>query len=177
MSNHREPGVLGIFAEVDATAAAIEELREKGVKDIVVFSPAPRHELEHALDTPESPVRMFTIVGALTGTATGFALPIWTSLDWPLITGGKPIISLPPFVIIAFELTILFGALATVLGLFINARLPHLRKRVIYDPTFSGGRFGIFASTAPAGMGAVRSIMEESGAVQIREWPEEVTVE
>ncbi|HEX6938194.1 MAG TPA: DUF3341 domain-containing protein [Longimicrobiales bacterium] len=177
MSDHREPGVLGIFAEVDATAAAIEELRERGVKDLVVFSPAPRHEIEHALHPTESPVRMFTLVGALTGTATGFALPIWTSLDWPLITGGKPIISLPPFVIIAFELTILFGALSTVLGLFINARLPHLRKRVIYDPAFSGGRFGVFAPAAPGDIGAVRSIMEESGALQIREWPEEVTVD
>ncbi len=176
MNDPREPGVLGVFAEVDATALAIERLRGAGLKDVVVFSPVPRHELEHALHPPESPVRMFTLVGALTGAATGFALPIWTSLDWPLITGGKPIISLPPFVIIAFELTILFGALATVLGLFITARLPHLRKRVVYDPSFSVDRFGVFAATAPGEEGRARSIMEESGALQIREWPEEVTV-
>src|SRR5690606_40479314 len=81
------------------------------------------HDIEHALDTEESPVRLFTLVGGLTGAATGFALATWTSMDWPLVTGGKPIISLPAWVIIAFELTILFGALSTVIGLFINARL------------------------------------------------------
>lgn len=176
MSDHREPGMLGIFREVDATANAIEKLREAGVKDITVFSPTPRHELEEALDTPQSPIRMFTLVGALTGTAAGFALAIWTSLDWPLVTAGKPIISIPAFVIIAFEVTILLGALSTVLGLLINARLPHLRKRVVYDPSFSQGNFGVFAAPAPGQEGTTRSIMEESGALQIREWPEEVTV-
>jgi len=168
--------VLGIFREVDATASAIEKLRKEGLEDITVFSPVPRHELEHALDRPESPVRMFTLVGGLTGAASGFALAIWTSLDWPLVTAGKPIISVPAFVVIAFELMVLFGALSTVLGLLINARLPHLRKRVVYDPSFSAGNFGIFAAPAPDRMGAVRTIMEESGAVQIREWPEEVSV-
>ncbi len=177
MSGHREPGVLGIFAEVDATAHAIERLREAGNKDIVVFSPVPRHELEHALDRHESPVRMFTLVGGLTGAASGFALGTWTSLDWPLVTGGKSIISIPAFVIPAFELMVLFGALSTVLGLFINARLPHVKKHVIYDPSFSAGNFGVFAPTAPGQEGSARSIMEESGALQIRVWPEEVTVD
>jgi len=169
--------VLGIFAEVDATVQAIERLREAGNEDIVVFSPLPRHELEEALDRHESPVRLFTLVGGLTGAAAGFALTTWTSLDWPLITGGKPIISIPAFVVPSFELMVLFGALSTVLGLFINARLPHVNKRVIYDPSFSAGRFGIFAPTAPGAEAAARSIMEESGALQSREWPEEVTVD
>jgi hypothetical protein len=177
MSDHREPGVLGIFAEVDATAHAIERLREAGNEDIVVFSPVPRHELEEALDRHESPVRMFTLVGGLTGAASGFALATWTSLDWPLVTGGKSIISIPAFVVPAFELMVLFGALSTVLGLLINARLPHVQKHVIYDPSFSGGHFGVFAPTPPGQEGLARSIMEESGALQIRVWPEEVTVD
>ncbi|HEX7051717.1 MAG TPA: DUF3341 domain-containing protein [Longimicrobiales bacterium] len=176
MSTQREIGLLGIFREVDAAAAAIEGLRELGMKEIVAFSPTPRHELEHALRGPESPVRMFTLVGGMTGTATGFALTIWTSLDWPLITGGKPIISLPPFVIIAFELTILFGALSTLLGLFINARLPHMRTHVVYDPSFSAGNFGIFVQP-PAGRGEeARAVLQDSGAIEIRENPVEVTV-
>jgi hypothetical protein len=176
MSMEREHGTLGIFAEVDAAAAAIERLRLGGMRELVVFSPVPRHELEHALHSPESPVRLFTLVGALTGTATGFALPIFTSLDWPLVTGGQPIISLPPFVIIAFELTILFGALATVLGLFINARLPRLRTRVVYDPAFSIGHFGVFVVPPDGREAEARAILLESGAVDVREDPEEVRV-
>ncbi|MBI4544554.1 MAG: DUF3341 domain-containing protein, partial [Gemmatimonadetes bacterium] len=119
---------------------------------------------------------LFTLVGGLTGAATGFALPIFTSLDWPLITGGKPIISLPPFVIIAFELTILFGALSTVLGLLINARLPRARPRVIYDPAFSVGRFGILVLVPAGREREAAALLRESGAAEVRERPEEVRV-
>jgi len=176
MSAARQEGVLGIFGEVDATALAIERLREAGLRDMTVFTPVPRHELEHALHEPESPVRLFTLVGGLTGAATGFALAIWTSLDWPLITGGKPIISLPAFVVIAFELSILFGALSTVVGLFINARLPRARRNVVYDPSFSAGKFGIFVAATDARISEAAGILRECGAEEVRERPEEVRV-
>jgi len=174
--DHYGAGALGIFAELDACVTAIERLKKAGMHDLVVFSPAPRHELEHAIDAPESPVRLFTLVGALTGTATGFALPIWTSLDWPLITGGKPIISLPPFVIIAFELTILFGALSTIAGLFITSRLPRFRSRVVYDPSFSSGNFGVFVSPPGGRAAEAERALTESGAIEVRGNLEEVSL-
>ena len=164
---------LGVFAEVDTAVRAIERLRAAGMTDLETYSPLPQHELEHALHRPQSPVRLFTLVGGLTGAAAGFALAIWTSLDWPLITGGKPIVSLPPFVIIAFEMTILFGALATVAGLFINARLGPSGKRFAYDPSFSAGSFGVLVD-APAGRGSdARRILDEAGATSVRAWDEE----
>ncbi|MEJ2503957.1 MAG: DUF3341 domain-containing protein [Gemmatimonadota bacterium] len=166
---------LGVFREVDAAVEAIEALRRAGVTDLESYSPLPQHELEHALHRPQSPVRLFTLVGGLTGAATGFALAIWTSLDWPLITGGKPIVSLPAFVIPAFELTILFGALATVAGMLINARLGPKGKDLAYDPSFSAGSFGVLAD-APAGKGReVQRIMEEAGAAEVQAWDEEGT--
>ena len=161
--------VLGIFDHVDAAVRAIDGLRDAGVGDVEIFSPLPQHDLEHALHTPESPVRMFTLVGGLTGAASGFALATWTSLDWPLVTGGKPIVSLPAFVVIAFELTILIGALSTVLGLFINARLGKKHPHIIYDPDFSGGRFGVLTLAEPGRIGEARRIMEESGAAEVQE--------
>ena len=169
-------GVLGVFDGLDSVVEAVERLRKAKAGALTVFSPMPSHDIEHALHPPQSPVRMFTLVGGLTGTATGFALPIWTSLDWPLITGGKPIISLPAFVIIAFELTILFGALSTVVGLFINARLPRARREVVYDPSFSAGKFGIFVAATDTRIPEAAGIMRESGAEQVRERPEEVRV-
>jgi len=173
MSSHREEGVLGVFAELDATVEAIEKLRAAGLKRITAFSPLPSHDIEHALHAPESPVRLFTLVGGLTGTATGFALPTWTSLDWPLVTGGKPILSIPPMVVIAFELTILFGALSTVAGLFINARLPRQRANVVYDPSFSAGNFGVFVAANGRSEEAVR-LMQQAGALEVKTRPEEV---
>lgn len=166
---------LGTFREVDTAVRGIEKLRSAGMTDLETYSPLPQHELEHALHRPQSPVRVFTLVGGLTGAATGFALPIWTSLDWPLVTGGMPIIALPTFVVPAFELTILFGALSTVAGLFINARLGPPGKDVPYHPSYSAGSFGVLVG-APAGKGAeARKILEDAGAVEVRALDEEAT--
>jgi hypothetical protein len=166
---------LGVFREVDTAVKAIEGLRAAGMTDLESYSPLPQHDLEHALHRPQSPVRMFTLVGGLTGAAAGFALAIWTSLDWPLITGGKPIISLPAFVVIAFEMTILFGALSTVVGLFINARLGPPGRDLAYDPSFSSGNFGVLVD-APAGKGGeAKRILEEAGAAEVQAWDEEGT--
>lgn len=176
MAGTRTAGTLGVFDGLDAATRAIERLRAAGLRGITAFSPMPSHDLEHALHAGESPVRIFTLVGGLTGTATGFALATWTSLDWPLVTGGKPIISIPAWVIIAFELTILFGALSTVLGLFINMRLPNRNVMQVYDPRFTIDHFGVLI-TPPRGREAeVRRIMQDSGAAEVREQVEEVSV-
>jgi hypothetical protein len=164
---------LGVFREVDTAVHAIESLRSAGMTSLETYSPLPQHELEHALHRPQSPVRMFTLVGGLTGAATGFALAIWTSLEWPLVTGGMPIIAVPAFVVPAFELMILFGALSTVAGLFINARLGPPGKGLAYHPSFSAGSFGVLVD-APSGKGVeARRIMEEAGAVEVQAFDEE----
>ena len=96
--------VLGVFAHVDTTVKAIRDLRAQGFSDFIVYSPIPVEEIETVLEEnrPVSHVRLFTLIGGLTGTVTGFGLTIWSSLKWGLVTGGKPVVSIPPFVIIAF---------------------------------------------------------------------------
>ena len=160
-------GVLGVFAYLDSATDAIERLRAKGFP-LTVYSPTPRHELEHALEAPESAVRIFTIMGGFTGTAAGAALAIWSSLDWPLIVGGKEIVSLPAFSVIMFEMTILLGALSTVAGLFITGRLPRLgRPEGLYHPSFSSNRFGVFVHVAPEHFEEVQTILSESGSEEV----------
>ena len=167
-------GLLASYEHLDSTVTAIKRLKKAGFKRMTVYAPYPEHHLDNAVGGPESPVRIFTLVGALTGTAAGFALPIFASMDWPLVTGGKPIVSIPAFVVIAFELTILFGALATVIGLFINARLPHRQRIVVYDPEFSADRFGIFVPVEDDKVEEaeeVRGILQECHPIEIRENP------
>ncbi len=109
-------------------------------EDISVLSPIHVHEVDEILEVRPSPLKFFTFFGALSGTITGFAFTIYTVLRWPLlITGGKPIVSIPPFVIIAFELTILFGAIATFLGFLILSRSPNIKK--IISPKECGNNF------------------------------------
>lgn len=162
--------VVGVFAHVDTTVKALEELRAKGYHDLEVYTPAPVHEIEEVMerDRPVSRVRLFTLIGGLAGTASGFILTIWSAMQWGLVTGGKPVASIPPFVVIAFELTILFGGLATVLGVVLLGRLPRFRPTPAYDPRFSNDRFGVAVRCAPGRGTSVAQILRTAGAEEVR---------
>ena len=89
------------------------------------------------VDHSQSSVRFFTGSGALTGTITGFAFTIYTVLAWPLITAGKHLISIPPFIVIAYELTILFGCLASFVGFLFLSRMPAISTIISAKEEFS----------------------------------------
>ena len=162
--------VLGVFAHVDTTVEAIRQLRAKGFSDLTVYTPTPIEDIEQEVERvrPLSKVRLFTLIGGLTGTATGFFLTIWSSLIWSLLTGGKDPVSYPPFIIIAFELTILFGGLASVLAILVLGRLPKVKPSATYDPRFTLDRFGV-AVTCPADKAdAVSAVLSSAGAEEVR---------
>jgi hypothetical protein len=164
--------VLASYDFLDSTLEAIKALRAQGFEEITAFSPFPEHHIEHALGYHASPVRLFTLVGGLTGAATGFAFTVFSAMDWPLVTGGKPIVSIPAYVVIAFELTILFGVFFTVIGAFWNMRVPDLKSDVVYDPELSGGRFGVYVTASAERIGIARQILESSGPALMEEDPE-----
>ena len=113
----------------------IKELIDGGVrrKDIEIRAPHPVHHAEELLSIPPSKVRLFALFGALAGAATGYLFPSFTVIHWPLISGGKPMISIPPFTIIAFELMVLFGALSSFIGFIILSRMPAVKTIVSTD--------------------------------------------
>jgi hypothetical protein len=162
--------VMGIFAHVDTTLDAIRRLRDKGFSELTVYTPVPVEEIEEEIEKvrPLSKVRLFTLLGALAGTATGFFLTIWTSLRWELVTGGKDPVSFPPFVIIAFELTILFGGLATLVAVLLLGRLPKLTPSATYDPRFTVDRFGVAVACPAETADQVRSLLTAAGAEEVR---------
>ena len=161
-------GVLGAFRELDAAVSAIEALKKAKVGAIRVFTPTPRHELEHVLDPGPSPVRKYTLIGGLCGVTFGYWIAIWTSDYWPLVVGGKPIASWVPYTIFGFEVMVLVGGLSTVLGLFINARIPRLTMMVGYDPRFSHGDYGIWVECPPDKARTAEDLLREHGAVEVR---------
>jgi hypothetical protein len=163
------PGVLGVFSHLDTTLEAIKKLRAGGYRDFTVYSPIPRHEIEDALAQPISPVRMFTLIGGVAGCSIGAWLTLWMSEDWPVQVGGKPIGSIPPYVVIMFEMTILFGALTTVLGIILNALYAKRRSgTIMYDPRFTNDRFGIFVPAGSDKAPSVESLLREAGAEEVR---------
>ena len=161
-------GVLGAFRELDATVSAIEALKASRIGEIRVFSPTPRHELEHAIDAGPSPVRRFTLIGGAVGATFGYWIAIWVSDYWPLVVGGKAIASWVPYTVFGFEMMVLIGGLSTVVGLLINARVPRLSMMVGYDPRFSHGDYGIWVECPPEKAGAAEGLLREHGAVEVR---------
>lgn len=118
----------------------LKELFENGyrLKKMQIFLPHPDHDVEHLVEEYEKPSRLkfFTLVGGITGCFTGFAFTTYTVFSWPLITGGKPLISIPPFTVIAFELTILLGALFSFAGIMLLARLPKISKMFVSEELY-----------------------------------------
>jgi molybdopterin-containing oxidoreductase family membrane subunit len=161
------PLVLGVFELPDQVVQAATKLRARGYGDLETYSPAPFAEVDDAVNEKPSRVRLFTLIGGLTGVVTGYAMTVWMANDWPIMLGGKPFSSIPPYTIIGFELTILFGGLMTVLGLFVVGRLPLLKLDRAYAPRFSAEEFGVAVRCRERDVSEIDALMREQGAREV----------
>jgi hypothetical protein len=160
---------LGLFHDPQAALAAASRLKDAGFGAPDLISPVPLEGAEEVLGEKKSVIKRFTFFGALFGGAAGFTLAAGTAVLWAHPTGGRPIITLPPFLIISYEMTILFGILATVLGFFISARLPAVRDRV-YVPEAAVDRFVVAVTCEnEEHFERARTLLSQSGAEEVRE--------
>jgi hypothetical protein len=159
-------GVLAAYRYVDAAVQAIHDLKETGYRDFTVYAPAPNHEINDAVGHGPSPVRVWTLVGGLTGCVSGFAMTLWMSYDYPIIVGGKPLGSVIPYVVIAFELTILIGALSTLAGMLFHSW--RTSRRAAYDPRFTDDHIGIFVPCPVERRPGVERLLRSAGAEEVR---------
>jgi hypothetical protein len=162
--------ILAIYSYMDLLIDTIKELRGKGFEDIRAFSPVPSHEIEDALDRGYEPskVKYFTFCGAILGACVGAAFTVLTSLDWPIVTSAKPIVSVPPYMIIIFECMILIGGLSTFLGLIINSRLRKNVDPIHYDERFSNDKFGILVTVENSDFEEVEHILRNFGSEELK---------
>jgi hypothetical protein len=161
-------GILAEYDSVGTAIAGIKRLRAAGHDDLDVFSPIPYQELEEAMGIVSSPIRRWALIGGVTGFVTAYALTALTALAYPLITQGKPIVSLPAFFIIMFELTILFTGLFGFGGVLFHTHKSRRRLSPAYRESFSVDRYGVFVP-GQAGSKAVENIMRETGAVSVEQ--------
>ena len=161
------PTLVAVFDEPVSTAQAAQRLKDRGYTDMEIYSPAAFHELESVIDTKPSRVRLYTLIGGLTGVVTGFAMTIWMANDWPVMLGGKPFSSIPPYTIIGFELTILFGGLLTALGLFVVGGLPRTRLDPVYDRRFSSEDFGVAVHCRDRDVSEIDALLRGHGAREV----------
>jgi molybdopterin-containing oxidoreductase family membrane subunit len=141
-----EPAVLAVFSNAGRMVQALKAACDGGFRTMETFSPVKVDEAEKVMVLPKSPVRFWTLAGALCGLAGGFWLAIGTGLVNSLVVGGKPPDSIIPYCVVGFEGTILLGSLANFLGLLFHTRLFRMKTSPYYDPRFSRDMFGVLVS-------------------------------
>jgi hypothetical protein len=164
------PSLQGIFDAPEPVAEAAKRLKNRGFSDLEIYAPAAFPVLDDALDPKPSRVRLYTLIGGLTGVVTGYALTIWMSIDWPVMIGGKPFAAIPTYTVIGFELTILFGGLATLLGLLIVGRLPYGsfgKNDKGYHPRFSAEEFGLVVGCRERDVAEVDALLRAHHAKEV----------
>lgn len=172
------PQSYGLIATYDSAAGiyqAAQQVRDAGYKQWDCITPFPVHGLDAAMGLKRSVVPRFSLVGGIMGFFTGMSLIWWTgAIDYPLIVGGKPYFS-PMFAFpVAYELTILFAAFATIGGMFFLNGLPkHYHPVLKYDKITRGmdDLFFIVIETRDPRFNAAntRVLLEKSGGTDIKE--------
>ena len=104
--------LVGIFDDEELVLDGVDKVRQSGVKIHEVFSPFPVHGLDEVLGYKRTRLPIAAFMFGMTGTALALLMQIWMlGFDWPMIIGGKNFASLPPFIPVTFELTVLLASL------------------------------------------------------------------
>jgi len=153
------------FTREQDVLAATSALRKAGLGIRDVYTPYAVHGLEAAMGLRRSRLSQVCFFAGLTGLTTMLFFAWWTSaVSWPLNVGGKPFASIPAFVPVTFEFTVLSAALVTVSALFAVARL-WPGKSAVALPGVTNDRFAIVLESLPDDSRA-RALCLEHGAVE-----------
>src|SRR5581483_5143820 len=139
----RDP-IYGLMAEFENPAdlvRAAEKTYAEGYRKIDAYSPFPIEELADAIGFHKSGVPLVVLIGGILGCVGGYMMQYWISaINYPINIGGRPLNSWPAFIVVTFEMTILFAGLAAVFGMLALNGLP-----MPYHPVFNVPRF-VFAT-------------------------------
>ncbi len=125
------------FETPEQLLKAANQAREAGFTKLEAYSPFPIHGLSEAIGFHDEKVPWIVAIGGLTGALAGMALQIYVSvIDYPMNVGGKPLLSLPAFIPVTFECTILFASFGAVFGMMALNGLPRPHHPIFDTPNF-----------------------------------------
>lgn len=163
-------GIAGIFLTEDSVVNAARKVRLAGYTKLEAISPYPIHAMEEACGIKRSVIPYVTFVAGFAGLMAALALVYYTSVvDWALNIGGKPFFSLPAFVPIMFELTVLFAALSSVGAFMYLCGIPKKTVPPI-DKDLTCHKFAIFIPENDEGYNFDRldKMLKELGATEVK---------
>ncbi len=137
----RHAGLHGLLAEFggqDALLEAARRVRAEGYAAVDAYTPYPVEGLAEVLGFRSTRVPLVVLVGGILGASGGYFLQYWLNvLDYPINVGGRPLNSIPSWIIVTFEMTILVAALFAVLGMLALNGLPRPYHPVFNVPEFA----------------------------------------
>lgn len=161
--------VLGVYPDAPTAADAVDALRDAGFKrnDYEILAGSPYPEGTFGEEEAKHRLFYFPIIGAICGFTSAILITAGTQLAYPLVTGGKPILSIPPMLIICYEGTMLGAILFTVIGIIFESRLPRLGGVGVYDPRITEGYFGVVVAADPNRIGNAEQALQRANPIEL----------
>jgi hypothetical protein len=164
--------VLGIYDDEDVLLKAVTDVRDSGVKIHEVYSPFPVHGLEHALGYKRTRLPIAAFMFGFLGLSLAVTMQTWMlGVDWPMIIGGKNYVSLPPFVPVSFELTVLLAALGMVATFMIVSNLKPYAKPRMFDVRSTDDKHVMAVDLDKNNLSKdeIGKVLNESGATEVND--------
>lgn len=168
----KENFLVGIFEDEDVLLHAVENIRDKGVKIKEVYSPFPVHGLDEVLGYRRSRLPIAAFIFGMIGTITALSTQIWMlGFDWPMIIGGKNFYSIPPFIPVTFEFTVLLSAFGMVGTFLVVSDMKPYKWPRMYDNRSTDYKhvMAIDLGANKIGKEDIRRILKDNGASEVNE--------
>ena len=160
----------GLYDDEEQLLSAVKEANEDHLEIWDVFTPFPVHGLDPLLGLSESRLHIGGFIFGAIGTLTAFLGMTWIfTRDWPTVFGGKPYWSVPAFIPITFELTVLFAAIGMVVTFYIiNGQGPGVRNPILH-PKITDDKFCVAFDTTEEDGSSYKAFLQKTGASHIEE--------
>lgn len=172
MADSNKTFLVALYKDEEILLKAVKFIREKGVKITDALTPFPVHGLDEAMEIPETRLHTAGFLFGLTGFLVALISMIWISTsNWPINYGGKPALSIPTYIPITFELTVLFSAVGMVITYFIRNGLSVFNSTEVIDERITDDHFALIfdaAELTKEGREKVNDILKDSGAAEVK---------
>lgn len=166
--NNNKNIIFGLYDDEEELMTAIKKAQKDHLEIYDVFTPFPVHGLDPVLKLEESRLHQAGFIYGMLGTLTAFLSMTWVFVkDWPNIFGGKPYWSVPAFIPITFELTVLFSAIGmTVTFYIINGLGPGVKNTYLHD-RITDDKFCLAFDTHDVSSSAAEAFFSSTGASEV----------
>ena len=164
--------IVGVYSDPDEVVSAVKKIRTNKIKVHEVYSPFAIHGIDEALGYKRSRLPIAAFLFGMLGTLLALTMQFWMmGIDWPMIIGGKNFASLPPFIPVTFELTVLISALGMVGVFMVASDLKPYKKVKLMDNRITDDKH-VIAIDLGANNGAsdeIKNLLKETGAEEVNE--------